>query len=289
MRLFWSFDLKWSFLYTLHIKRINSILFADSLINDCHCLILWLPIMLAVTDTALLLSNLSTFLIDLSRYTSKTISISWHSIWKLLKSNLTTSEKAFWLHCRFWAMLIASVIHVILPGKHSTGGESFSRKVESVALFVLHSEPSLVAIDHSMGRSEWNWTFFISSCLVCATTAIVTTMSLSAFRVTSFSDFETADFFVIVSKNLSFTRDSVSKKRVSRSLSKRLLTNSSYAPLLIFWALQRSLMASSKGDALIETLDNYCGSRENGFSQTSLNISWTSLSFLFVLASLRSV
>ena len=129
----------------------------------------------------------------------------------------------------------------------------------------------------------------MSSCLIYATTAIMTTRSLSALRVTSFQDFETADFFVIVSKNLSFTCGSVSKKCVSRSLNKRLLTNFSYASLLIFWALQGSLMASSKGDALIEILDSYCGSRETGFSQTSLNISGTSLSSLFVLAGLRSV
>ena len=124
MSLFWTFDLKCSFLYTLHIKRINSILFLDSLINDCHCLILWLPRMLlkAVAYTALLLSSLSTFLIDLSQYTSKTISISWHcplSIRKLLKSNLATSEKAFWLYFRFWTMLIASMIHVAFSGKQS--------------------------------------------------------------------------------------------------------------------------------------------------------------------------
>ena len=51
-------------------------------------------------------------------------------------------------------MLIASIIHVVLSGKHSVGGESFSRKVENAALFVLRSETLLVAKDHGMEPSE---------------------------------------------------------------------------------------------------------------------------------------
>ena len=50
-------------------------------------------------------------------------------------------------------MLIASMIPVMLSGKHYAGGESFSRKVEKAALIVLRSEPSLVAKDHGMGPS----------------------------------------------------------------------------------------------------------------------------------------
>ena len=83
-------------------------------------------------------------------------------------------------------------------------GESISRKVESAALFFLHSEPSLVAIDQGMGPSERVKTFFVSSCWVCATTAIMTKRSPSALRMTSFPDFKTADFFAFVSKDLNF-------------------------------------------------------------------------------------
>ena len=83
-------------------------------------------------------------------------------------------------------------------------GESISRKVESAALFFLHSEPSLVAIDQGMGPSERVKTFFMSSCWVCATTAIMTKRSPSALRMTSFPDFKTADFFAFVSKDFNF-------------------------------------------------------------------------------------
>ena len=99
------------------------------------------------------------------------ISILWHFplfIRKLLKSNSTTSRKIFWMHFCFWAMLIVSMIHALLSGKHSAGGKSFCRKVESVALFVLRSEPSLVSKDHGMGPSEWVNAFFTASCWVCA-------------------------------------------------------------------------------------------------------------------------
>ena len=51
-------------------------------------------------------------------------------------------------------MLIASVTRVVLYGKDSAGGEKFSGKVESAALFVLRSELLLVAKDHGMGTSE---------------------------------------------------------------------------------------------------------------------------------------
>ena len=82
---------------------------------------------------------------------------------------------------------------------------------------------------------------------------------LSVFRLTSLADFETADFFAFVSKDLSIIRGGVSKNCVSRSLSKRLLTNSLYASLPIFWALQRSFMAFSQGDAPVEIVDSSCG------------------------------
>ena len=154
---------------------------------------------------------------------------------------------------------------MVLSGKHSAGGESFSRKVESATLFVLRSEPSLVAKDHDMGQSECVKTFCISSWQVCATTAIIMKRFLSVFGMTSFPAFETADFFAFVSKDFSFVRGSVSKNCVSRSLSKGLLTNSLYASLPMFWALQKSLMASSQGDAPVKILDSSCGSRENGF------------------------
>ena len=129
------------------------------------------------------------------------------------------------------------------------------------------------------------------SCRVCATAAIMVKKFLSTFRTTFFPDFETADFFAFVSKDLSFICGSVSKNCVSRSLSKCLRTNSLYASLPIFWALQRSLMAPSQGDAPVEILDSSCGSSENWFYQTSLSISvsdLTSPSSLFVLEGLRS-
>ena len=50
-------------------------------------------------------------------------------------------------------------------------------------------------------------------------------------------------------------------------------------------------MASSKGDAPLKILDSSCGSKENGFCQTSLRVSvsdLTSPSSLFVLEGLRS-
>ena len=50
-------------------------------------------------------------------------------------------------------------------------------------------------------------------------------------------------------------------------------------------------MASPKGDALVEILDSSCGSREDGFYKTSLNISVSDLTSppsLYVLAGLRS-
>ena len=131
----------------------------------------------------------------------------------------------------------------------------------------------------------------MSSYRVCATTAIMVKGFLSAFRMTFFPDFETADFFAFVSRDISFICGSVSKNCELPSLSKRLLKNSSWALLPIFWALQRSIMASSKGDAPVEILDSSCGSKENGFCQASLRISvsdLTSPSSLFVLEGLRS-
>ena len=131
----------------------------------------------------------------------------------------------------------------------------------------------------------------MSTYRVCATTAIMVKGFLSAFRMTFFPDFETADFFAFVSRDISFICGSVSKNCELQSLSKRYLKNSSLAFLPIFWALQRSIMAFSEGDTPVEILDSCCGSKENGFCQTSLRISvsdLTSPSSLFVLEGLRS-
>ena len=80
-------------------------------------------------------------------------------------------------------MLMASMIHVVLSDKHSAGGESFSRKVESSALLVLCGESSFVAKDHGMGLSDCVKIFFMSSCWVRTTTATMVKMFLSAFRM----------------------------------------------------------------------------------------------------------
>ena len=113
---------------------------------------------------------------------------------------------------------------------------------------------------------------FMSSCWVCATTAIMVKRFLSALRMTSFPDFETADFFPFISKDLSFICGRVPKKCVSWYLSKRILTNSPCASLPVFWALQRSLISSSESDAPVEIPNRSYGSRENGLCQTSLSI-----------------
>ena len=88
-------------------------------------------------------------------------------------------------------------------------------KLKVPPCFFLRSEPSLVAQDHDMGPSERVKKIFMSSCWVCATTAIMVKRFLSALRMTSFPDFETADFFPFISKDLSFICGRVPKKCVS--------------------------------------------------------------------------
>ena len=101
-------------------------------------------------------------------------------------------------------MFIASMIHVAFYGKQSEKEKVSPGKLKVLPCFFLHSEPSLVAIDQGMGPSEQVNTFFMSSCWVCAPTAIMTKRSPSALRMTSFPDFKTADFFAFVSKDFNF-------------------------------------------------------------------------------------
>ena len=96
------------------------------------------------------------------------------------------------------------MIHVAFYGKQSEKEKVSPGKLKVLPCFSLHSEPSLVAIDQGMGPSEQVNTFFMSSCWVCAPTAIMAKRSPSALRMTSFPDFKTADFFAFVSKDFNF-------------------------------------------------------------------------------------
>ena len=166
----------------------------------------------------------------------KIILILWHcplTITKLPKSNSATSEKVFWFHFRFWTMLIASMIHVVFFGKHSVGGESFSRKIKSGTLFVLCSETSLVAKDHGMWRSEW-----VQSCPVVGFAQPLPSwwgtyqpsgwlLSQTSKQLISLLLFYNFCFINYLPFSFSFIRGSVSKNCVSQSLNKRLLLKAS--------------------------------------------------------------
>ena len=68
--------------------------------------------------------------------------------------------------------------------------------------------------------------------------------------MTSFiTGFETANFLASISKGLGFIPSTVSRTCTSQSFRKCLLTNSLYASLPVFWALQKSLKGYSQDNA----------------------------------------
>ena len=196
------------------------------------------------------------FLIELSRYTSKTTSKRWLSVpsFKTMYIKLSaTSANVFWSPFMFWTIAIPSKIRTRGCGIMSAAVMFFWSSLASDALLVFLSDPSAEARAQGSGARGWHSTSFIFNFLFSAIMIMWANNARSALMITSllvplctFIFFERSPIVVSLSFVILSWNFTLGGSDSSRFLQKCLKASSPKAPRLkqIFLYLRSCELAS---------------------------------------------